>query len=179
MVYIREADLQSIDLKLKSISSEKISELREQGEWLYDKYLSSNKKIIETMLTEMNDRIYAYKAKTYFEWNLPSARIKRNPLFLSRIAQKSQGFTAIILTYDRVESLFKLIQKLSVVTSLQKILVVWNNEKEAPPPCEYQSSDDSLNVSPLIGFCFFYSVLIPEDLQAIESDPNESEQAIK
>lgn len=89
------------------------------------------------MLTELNDRIYAYKAKTYFDWNLPTPRVTRNPLFLSRIAQKSQGFTAIILTYDRVESLFKLIQKLSVVSSLQKILVIWNNEKEAPPPCKF------------------------------------------
>lgn len=131
--------MQSIDLKLKSISREKASELREQGAWLYGKYFSTNKKVIDTMLTELNDRIYAYKAKTYFDWNLPTDRTTRNPLFLSRIAQKSQGFTAIILTYDRVESLFKLIQKLSVVSSLQKILVIWNNEKEAPPPCKFFS----------------------------------------
>lgn len=48
-------------------------------------------------------------------------------------ASKSQGFTAVILTYDRIESLFMLIQKLSFVPSLQKILVIWNNQKKAPP----------------------------------------------
>lgn len=164
VLHIREADLQSIDLKLKSVSAEKIAELREQGEWLYNEYFSSNTKIIETMLNEMNDRIYAYKAKTYFDWNLATARIKRNPLFLSRIAQKSQGFTAIILTYDRVESLFKLIQKLSVVSSLQKILVVWNNEKEAPPPRKHLKILYIFTIKlVLIQFAFIYSIAIPKN----------------
>lgn len=132
--------MQSIDLKLKLISSEKIFELREQGEWLYERYFSTNKKIIDTVLDELNDRIFAYQSKNYFDWNMPSSRIKQNPLFLSRIAQKSQGFTAVILTYDRIESLFKLIQKLSVVSTLQKILVIWNNEKEAPPHRKFSSA---------------------------------------
>lgn len=130
---MREADLQSIDLKLKSISLQKIDELQRQGEWLYEQYFASNEKIINTVLAELNDRIFAFRAKSYYDWNMPMQRSIQNPLFLSRVAQKSQGFTAVILTYDRIESLFKLIQKLSVVMSLQKILVVWNNEKEAPP----------------------------------------------
>lgn len=132
-ITLREADLHSIETKLTSISSERIDELRQQGEWLFQHYFSSTKTIVHTMLNELNDRIYAYKSRTYFDWNTNKAKMFQNPLFLSRIAQKSQGFTAVILTYDRVESLFKLIQKLSVVQSLQKILVVWNNDKEAPP----------------------------------------------
>lgn len=110
-----------------------MEELREQGKWLYDEYFSSNRKIIMTALAELNDRIFAYQAKSYYDWNMPTSRMVQNPLFLSRVAQKSQGFTAVVLTYDRVESLFKLIQKLSIVSTLQKILVIWNNEKEAPP----------------------------------------------
>lgn len=54
-------------------------------------------------------------------------------MFLPLAASKSQGFTAVILTYDRVESLYILIQKLAIVPSLQKILVIWNNQKKAPP----------------------------------------------
>lgn len=133
---MREADLQSIDVKLKSISLDKIDEFQHQGEWLYDQYFASNEKIIKTLLAELNDRVFTYRAKSYFDWNIPPQRAMQNPLFLSRVAQKSQGFTAVILTYDRIESLFKLIQKLSVVLTLQKILVVWNNEKEAPPHCK-------------------------------------------
>lgn len=141
MVTLREADLQSIDLKLRSISLDKIDDLQQQGQWLYEHYFASNEKIIKSMLTELNDRIFAYRAKSYFDWNMPAQRASQNPLFLSRVAHKSQGFTAVILTYDRIESLFKLIQKLSVVMSLQKILVVWNNEKEAPPHSKWQLSE--------------------------------------
>lgn len=135
-IAIREADLESIESKLRTISPEKAIDLREQGAWLYAQYFESNEKIINTMLAELNDRVFAYHAKSYFDWNTAVTRTTQNPLFLSRVAQKSQGFTAVILTYDRIESLFKLIQKLSVVTSLQKILVIWNNEKEAPPHCK-------------------------------------------
>lgn len=133
VISLREADLPSIDLKLQSISLDKIDELQLHGKWLYEQYFASNDKIIKTVIAELNDRIFAYRAKNYFDWNMPPQRAMQNPLFSARVAQKSQGFTAVILTYDRIESLFKLIQKLSVVMSLQKILVVWNNEKEAPP----------------------------------------------
>lgn len=119
------------------MSLDKIDELQLQGRWLYEQYFDSNEKIIKTVIAELNDRIFAYRAKNYFDWNLPTHRVMQNPLFSARVAQKSQGFTAVILTYDRIESVFKLIQKLSVVMSLQKILVVWNNEKEAPPHSEY------------------------------------------
>lgn len=128
-----ESKLHSIENKLSSISKQRVQELCEQGAWLWSKYFSSTKTIIDTMLNELSDRIYAHKSKSYFDWNTEKSRTFQNPLFLSRIAQKSKGFTAVILTYDRVESLFKLIQKFSGVQSMQKILVIWNNEKEAPP----------------------------------------------
>lgn len=135
---IRESDLHSIESKLKSISQEKIAELRHHGRMLFENYFSSNKKIVETVLAELEDRIFPYKGNAYFDWNSkPDYENRQNPLFLSRIAPKSQGFTAVILTYDRVESLFKLIHKLSVVSTLQKILVIWNNEKHAPPHRKY------------------------------------------
>lgn len=57
----------------------------------------------------------------------------RNPLLLQLTAPRAPGFTAVILTYDRVESLFLLVTQLSRVPSLSKILVVWNNQNKAPP----------------------------------------------
>lgn len=39
----------------------------------------------------------------------------------------------MVLTYDRVESLFTLIKQLVKVPSLSKILVVWNNQRKSPP----------------------------------------------
>ncbi|XP_054999663.1 exostosin-2 [Sorex araneus] len=56
-----------------------------------------------------------------------------NPLSLPLIPPQSQGFTAIVLTYDRVESLFRVITEVSKVPSLSKLLVVWNNQNKSPP----------------------------------------------
>mgnify|MGYP000169098270 CR=1 FL=1 len=43
------------------------------------------------------------------------------------------GFTSVILAFDRIESLFRVIQSVAKAPSLKKILVVWNNQKKAPP----------------------------------------------
>jgi hypothetical protein len=64
---------------------------------------------------------------------LYSQMVAKSPLFLQLTAPRSQGFTAVVLTYDRVESLFSLIQKLVKAPSLSKVLVVWNNQRKAPP----------------------------------------------
>ena len=60
-----------------------------------------------------------------------------NPLFLPLLPPKSQGFTAVILTYDRLESLFKIIQQVSLAPSLAKVLIVWNNQQKPPPQGKY------------------------------------------
>lgn len=92
---------------------------------------------MDTLLDQLNDRIYPHLARDQRAWNQPRTdQVTQNPLFLSMTAAKAPGFTAVILTYDRVDSLFELIEKLSVVSSLHKILVVWNNQKKVPPPCE-------------------------------------------
>ena len=50
------------------------------------------------------------------------------------IPSKAAGFTAVILTFDRLDSLYKIIQKVSLAPSLAKVLVVWNNQIKTPPP---------------------------------------------
>lgn len=133
-VSIREADLHSISSVLKSISATKINELQKQGRFLYEKYFKNLETIVMSMLDELNDRVFPHLALPYSSWNMPNLpNAAQNPLFLPLMASKSQGFTAVILTYDRVDSLFTLIQKLSLVPSLHKILVIWNNQKKAPP----------------------------------------------
>lgn len=131
-ISIRETDLHSVMTVLKAVSPQRIDELQKQVKFLYDRYFSSLEKIVLTTLDELNDRVFPHLAKDYMYWNMPPVTV-RNPLFLPIIAPQSQGFTAVILTYDRVESLFTLIQKLAVVSSLQKILVVWNNQYKSPP----------------------------------------------
>ncbi|GBP29405.1 Exostosin-2 [Eumeta japonica] len=88
-----------------------------------------------TTLEIINEKVFPLSVKTYEEWNLPEHLYgPTNPLFLPVTAPKAAGFTAVILTYDRVDSLFTLIRKLVKTPSLTKILVIWNNQKKPPPP---------------------------------------------
>ena len=64
-----------------------------------------------------------------------------NPLFLPMQPVRTMGFTAVILTYDRLEYLFRVIQRVALVPSLTKVLVVWNNQQKAPPPGTGASSE--------------------------------------
>lgn len=133
-VTIREADLHSIKTVLKAISPERVKEMQKQGQFLYEKYFKDIETVVLALLDELNDRVFPHLALPYNAWNMPILpNAAQNPLFLPLMASKSQGFTAVILTYDRVDSLFTLIQKLSLVPSLQKILVIWNNQKKQPP----------------------------------------------
>ena len=57
-----------------------------------------------------------------------------NPMFLPTMSlAKNMGFTAVILTFDRLPSLFKVIGNLGRVKSLAKIVIIWNNQEKAPP----------------------------------------------
>ncbi|KAG8195978.1 hypothetical protein JTE90_028952 [Oedothorax gibbosus] len=120
---------------LKSISDERISEMRHQACFIWEKYFSSMEKITNTVLEILNSRIFPPIAKSYEDWNNPPSKKfgASTPLFLPTIAPKSQGFTAVILTYDRLESLFQVITKVVQAPSLAKVLVVWNNQVKLPP----------------------------------------------
>uniref|UniRef100_A0A667H450 Exostosin-2 n=1 Tax=Lynx canadensis TaxID=61383 RepID=A0A667H450_LYNCA len=121
---------------LQSIPQRQIEEMQRQARWFWEAYFQSIKAIALATLQIINDRIYPYAALSYEEWNDPPT-VKRgsvsNPLFLPLIPPQSQGFTAIVLTYDRVESLFRVITEVSKVPSLSKLLVVWNNQNKNPP----------------------------------------------
>ncbi|XP_077293542.1 exostosin glycosyltransferase sotv [Arctopsyche grandis] len=134
-VFIPEDNLLSLINVLNEISKERRTEMANQAKWLYDNYFSSMKQITMVTLDIINDRVFPLMAKSYEQWNMPpNSNAASNPLFLPITAPKAPGFTAVILTFDRVESLFTLINKLVKTPSLQKILVIWNNQKKPPPP---------------------------------------------
>uniref|UniRef100_A0A182T8P1 Exostosin-2 n=1 Tax=Anopheles maculatus TaxID=74869 RepID=A0A182T8P1_9DIPT len=133
-IRLHESNLHTIVPVLRAISAERIAEMQMQIRSVYQRYFATLERIVLTVLEQLNDRIFPHRSHTYLHWNVgPEARVTQNPLFLPLIAPKAQGFTAVILTYDRLESLYILIQKLATVPSLQKMLVVWNNQRKAPP----------------------------------------------
>uniref|UniRef100_A0A8C1G7C7 Exostosin glycosyltransferase 2 n=1 Tax=Cyprinus carpio TaxID=7962 RepID=A0A8C1G7C7_CYPCA len=135
-VVIPEEKLPEMYTILKSIPHRQVEEMQRQARWFWEAYFSSMKAIGMTTLQIINDRIYPYAALTYEEWNNPPV-VKwtsvNSPLFLPLIPPRSPGFTAVVLTYDRIESLFRVITEISKVPSLAKLLVVWNNQNKSPP----------------------------------------------
>uniref|UniRef100_A0AAY5KLH6 Exostosin glycosyltransferase 2 n=1 Tax=Esox lucius TaxID=8010 RepID=A0AAY5KLH6_ESOLU len=138
-VVIPEEKLPEMYTILKSIPHRQVEEMQRQTRWFWDAYFSSMKAIGMTALEIINDRIYPYAARTYEQWNNPPV-VKwssvNSPLFLPLIPPRSPGFTAVVLTYDRIESLFRVITEISKVPSLAKLLVVWNNQNKSPPEGE-------------------------------------------
>ncbi|XP_061193502.1 exostosin-2-like isoform X2 [Saccostrea echinata] len=134
-VVIREDDLKDVVEVLKSYSMERIYQMRRQAKFFWDNYFHSVKAITMTTLQIINDRVFPYVAKRYEEWNeISNPKAVWNPMFLPLIPPSSQGFTAVVLTYNRPESLFQVIKQLSLVQSMSKIVVIWNNQAKAPPP---------------------------------------------
>lgn len=134
-VRIREDELLDVVGILKGISEDRVSEMRSQALLIWERYFSSMAKIATTTLDVVNDRLFPHVAKSYEDWNgLPPGLVPPAPFAYPFMAPRSRGFTAVVLTYDRVNSLFKVVQQLTEVPSLVKVVVVWNNQRKSPPP---------------------------------------------
>ena len=129
-IRVREHDLNHILDILEQVSNHRVQELQKQLQWIYQRHFASIKSIVHTTLDILNDRLFAHHSKTYFDWN---ERHSTNPLFLPHTPPATDGFTAVILTYNRPESLFAVMRRISETPSLSKIVIVWNNQ-EVPPP---------------------------------------------
>lgn len=134
-IRIHESDLHHVIEKLKGVSKVKIDEMKRQGRLLYNNYFNGIRVLTMTTLEYLQSRMFPHNERNKKHWNFldSSNGVALNPLFLSRVVSRSDGFTAVILTYDRIESLFILIEKLSLVPSLHAILVIWNNQQKSPP----------------------------------------------
>lgn len=135
-VQLYEDDLpELLHIIKRDVSSDRLQQLQEQVSWLFSEYFSSVKAVTLTALAVLNERVFPIQRATLRHWNTrPGAHAPNNPLFLPLTAPAEEGFTAIILTYDRLDSLQQVIHTLGLVPSCVKILVVWNNQKKDPPP---------------------------------------------
>ncbi|KAK8379154.1 hypothetical protein O3P69_019178 [Scylla paramamosain] len=134
-VQVYEEDLPEVmNILRRDVSVERQGEMQRQVLWLYEQYFATMKDITLTTLKILNDRVFPAHAQPLSLWNTrPRPSAVANPLFLPLTAPASEGFTAVILTYDRLDSLFQVIQMMAQVPSLSKVLVVWNNQRKPPP----------------------------------------------
>ncbi|KAA0203489.1 hypothetical protein HAZT_HAZT008744 [Hyalella azteca] len=137
-VQVYEDDLPELLLMLqRDLSSDRLAQLQQQVQWLYAQYFSSVGTLALTTLDLLNERVFPMQRRRRALWNRnPATAGADNPLFLPLTAPPHEGFTAVILTYDRLDSLQQgsgMIQTLSRVPSCKKALVVWNNQQKSPP----------------------------------------------
>jgi glucuronyl/N-acetylglucosaminyl transferase EXT2 len=130
--------------RIRNLPDVKVTEMREQVLFLYRRYFFSMETIVHTTLDILNERVFPTSVHTYEYWNSPPynptlrGKFQYNyPVALDLPAPPpSEGFTAVVLAYDRVPMLFSVIQSIAKAPSLAKILVVWNNVNKSPPPSE-------------------------------------------
>ncbi|XP_037073398.1 exostosin-2-like [Pollicipes pollicipes] len=117
-LHVYEEDLARLPDILAEVSESRRLEMRRQGAWVWRRYLRSFREMALTTLQIVNRPRHVSPAY---------------PLTVPYTAPRSQGFTAVVLTYDRLDSLYQIIETVALAPSLSKVLVVWNNQKKAPP----------------------------------------------
>ena len=140
-ITVNENQMKNLVTILNNIDANQIIVMRKQLLFLWERYFSSLENIVITTLEIINDRISPNTAKSYTTWNGNIQAYQNGqfthgsypPLFIPLAPPTQQGFTAVILTYNREHMLFKLMVHLNKCPSLTKILVVWNNVKNHPP----------------------------------------------
>ncbi len=145
-VRIFEHELKDLPTILGKVSSRRQTEMASQLKLTYERHFSTIAAITTTALDILNDRLFQHHSKNYFDWNpverasvslqepQTSAAGVGNPLVMPHTPPAEDGFTAVILTYDRLESLFTVMTRVAEAPSLAKVLVVWNNQVLEPPP---------------------------------------------
>lgn len=127
---------------ISKLTSKTIKEKRHYGKQFYEKYFSSMAVIGQSTLTFLQQIIYPRQSATYEEWNgLPLVRTKLAPFIQLDVAE-DKGFTAVILTYNRLQSLWKVVQNLSQAKNCRKILIIWNDQERLRPQIDYWPETD-------------------------------------
>lgn len=144
-LFISEQNIAQVATIVQQIPRSAWRSMSKQAVILYNSYMSSVEKISLTTLRIIQDRVFDYDAYRYEDWNSPPRTMSTSdpdliqpppPLFIPLAPLQSTGFTALVLTYDRIEILFRVINIISKTPSLAKIVVVWNNQEKGPPPEE-------------------------------------------
>ncbi len=139
-VFVRRHKLPNLVQTLASMPRNQVTEMKRQLGAIYDNYFRfvilspfylvtalswiiwdhmfmcrSPAKVMLTTLRIVEERLLPYLNRPLSAWNdfsSPSAG-SANPLFLPHVPSEDEGFTAVILTYNRLDSLFKLINRYS------------------------------------------------------------------
>ena len=93
---------------ISKILPEDLRRRRQKALYIYEKFFGSAQAIVDGLTAALSDRIFPHNTQTYEFWNGPTAGVK-SPIIMDSIADET-GFTAVILAYERIESMFRVIE---------------------------------------------------------------------
>jgi len=123
-IQFRPASASSIVSTLQALSPTHLKAMQSALHVAYTDYFSTPAKVMLSTLRILH--------RTIFSGANLHPPIPANPV----LAPPNQGFTALILTYNRLDSLFQVITRVSKVESLTRVVVVWNHQTIPPPAVE-------------------------------------------
>ena len=149
------------------INQRNVRKYRQQGLFVFKNYFSSELRIVESLIAIV--RSHSKHPPMWYPDYIPNvlvntmpkltaAPIDRNttkyeysesvwntspgPFYSQNSNQSfSEKFTIVILTYHREKALIKLVEKLKNCPSLDKVVIVWNNEQNIKHPKQYKWPD--------------------------------------
>ena len=151
-----------------------IRKYRQQGLFIFNNYFSSGIRIVESLIAIV--RSHSNYPPMWYPDYIPNVLVNTMPRiaaastvrnikyqyskrlwstslgpFYPQISHPanqlfSERFTIVILTYHREEPLLQLVQSLKNCPSLDKVVIVWNNEQSCTHPKEYKWPDIGLPI---------------------------------
>ncbi|KAL8607673.1 hypothetical protein ACOMHN_039347 [Nucella lapillus] len=132
---------------VRSISDQRLLDMRQQTQFLWDTYFSSVEKIVASSLELMRDRIQRHLSRPLQLWNASPGSLHLRldfsdalldfPFFYQRLgASPLDKFTAVIYATTPVLSsspLFRLLRSVARSSFVHKIMVLWHCDIPPPP----------------------------------------------
>nr|XP_027195106.1 exostosin-2-like [Dermatophagoides pteronyssinus] len=184
---IRERSLNNLFEIIDSLSSTgRLQQLRLNALNVWNRFFRNVENIALTTLDIINERVYPKPRN--IQSTFADKFQELTPLSYDYFAKGfnyispknlnliSDGFTAVILTYNRLDSLFHVVSSISRVPGCQKILIVWNNQNERPPlndqwaPFSMPIQVIQTNQNKLSNRFFPYASIETEAIFAIDDD---------
>ena len=151
-----------------------IRKYRQQGLFIFNNYFSSGIRIVESLIAIV--RSHSNHPPMWYPDYIPDGLVNTMPRIAAALTLRnikyqyskslwntspgpfypqishpvdqlfSEKFTIVILTYHREKPLLELVQSLKNCPSLDKVVIVWNNEQSCTHPKEYKWPDIGLPI---------------------------------
>lgn len=154
VIYADERLLFQIPDILRSVSNTKILKLRQQTQFLWERYFSSIEKIIFTTFENIRERLPWEGSRDRLVWNGYPGALAILPKFADTEEEypftgsdPGNTFTAII--YSQLGStavLYRLLKNVAKSKYLDKIILLWNSDSPVPRRPRWQGIKTSINI---------------------------------